>query len=109
MDWKGENLNATSKTDIFDTISQRFSTIYNYDNVVLNRPLALEVKEELHRGKHDNQEFERLSEKHLSYFNLVSISTSLEKLPNLAYKQNAYKHNISKIYKNKNTGNELVI
>lgn len=50
-----------------------------------------------------------VSEKHLSYFNLVSVSTSLDKLPN-PKKNYPHKYSISKIFKNKVTGhNELVI
>lgn len=76
----------------------------------MNSSVSSDVKEELKRGKPENQEWERLSEKHLSYFNLISASTSLDKHNQISSKMpQTFKFNISKIIKNKMTGNELIV
>ena len=68
-----------------------------------NSRVSTETRDELRRSG------ERFSNKHLSYFNL-SLSTSLDKNTLISSsKPQFYKNNISKITRNKLTGNELII
>ena len=112
MDWKGDNVNEpTGKEGLFDTLSKKFGDIYNYKSVILNHPISVEMKDELRKRGLATQEWERLSEKHLSYFNLLqSVSTNLERntVP-MNSKTQHYKYNISRINRNKTTGNELIV
>jgi len=112
LDWKGQNITEQEQTknSHFYIFSRKFSPLYNYESVILMRPISSETKDDLRKGKNDTQEWERLSEKHLSYFNLLSVSTSLDKNHVMtSIKPHHYKFNISKINANKTLGNELVI
>jgi len=96
-------IGSQQKSDLYDMLALKFSPIYNYSHVVENSPVSTECREDLRRGG------ERFSHNHLSYFNL-SLSTSLDKnnMTN-SPKHQSFKSNISKIVKDKVTGNQLII